>query len=318
MNPASDGGFIFHVKDERVVPIDWREYSRLTSLAFNLLPKWNVAAALLFLATDYGKIQNAKLEKLWDGLKPEDMPAHRQVFAMECISTTMELIENFCAMCYAYVGAIENSPRYFPLLLRDFGRVSQKRYPQGTLQFELGNVEGFLDGVVNSPDNLKKYLSCKSQPSTVVSQRNVGLLTLRTYWNDNKTWYNKFKHSNCVIPISAVFDVPGTYSALYKLPDEVSWKDPKVVLHDRLNPSTFGKRYSEALNDEVATLRTESLFGALESLDDAGTVLDQLNVFWQPIRAAQHRALFGEEIRAYRHAGEVSDNPSHTETRQES
>src|SRR5438445_13455066 len=93
----SEGGFVFHVKDERVVPIDWNEYARISSLGFNLLPKWNVAAALLFLAVDYGKMPDPSLEKLWTHLKADDMPAHRQIFAMESVSTTMALIENFCA-----------------------------------------------------------------------------------------------------------------------------------------------------------------------------------------------------------------------------
>ena len=69
-----------------------------------------------------------------------------------------------------------------------------------------------------------------------------------------------------------------------------------------MSVSTFVKRYSEVLKDEVAILRTESLFGALESLDDVGGVLDCLNRLWQPIRAAQHKSIFDQEIAVYKGA----------------
>jgi hypothetical protein len=298
-----EGGFMFHVKDERVVPVDWTEYARISSVGFNLLPKWNVAAALLFLAVNYGKIQDPSLEKLWKGINADDIPAHKQIFAMECISTTMELIENFCAMCYAYAGALDNGPRYFPLLLRDFGKITQVRYPKAKLRLELDGVENFLHGVSESSENLVKYLACAGRPSSVISEARRNLLILKRFSEKNRPWYNKFKHSNSIIPVSAIFDVPGSYSALHMLPGSITWKDSRVVLRDVMSVSIFKKRYSEVLMDEVALLRTESIFGALESLDDVGGVLDCLNIFWQPIRAAQHKLIFGQEIAIYQRGG---------------
>ena len=296
----SEGGFVFHVKDERVVPIDWNEYARISSLGFNLLAKWNVAGVLLHLAVDYGKVQDPFFEKLWKHLNADDIPTHKQIFAMESVSTTMELIENFCAMCYAYAGALDNEPRYFPLLLRDFGKITPKRYPSAKMRFELDGVDNFLAGVAESSENLTKYLAGKGQSSTIISERLRNLLVLKRFREDNKTWYNKFKHSNSVLPVSLIFDAPGTYSALHMLPDDVNWRDAKIVLRDKMSLSTFVKKYSNVLSDEVAIFRTESMFGALESLDDVGSVLDCLNGFWQPIRAAQHKLIFGQEIAVYK------------------
>ena len=193
-------------------------------------------------------------------------------------------------------GSWTMSQVYFPLLLRDFGKIRHKHHPEDKLRLELDGVDNFLTGVTGSSENLTKYLACRDQSSAIISERYRNALILRRFREDNKTWYNKFKHSNCVMPVSLVFDAPGTYSALHMLPDDVTWRDSKIILRDKMSLSTFVKKYSNVLSYDVAIFRTESVFGALESLDEVGGVLDCLNGFWQPIREAQHKLLFGHEI----------------------
>jgi hypothetical protein len=295
-----EGGFIFHVTNGKTDPVSWDEYARVTSVGFNLYPKWSVAAALLILAREYGQISHKSFQVLWKGLTADDIAIHRQVFAMQCISTTMELIENVCAMCYAYGEAARNGPRFFPLLLRDFGKVTPKSYPNAHLSFQMDGVNNFLKGVSESPDHLREYLACRNQPSQVASERLKTIHSLRRFRLDNEIWYNKFKHSNCLLPTSALFDSPGRYSVFHMLPREVRFTDKEVVLREELTPSAFIKRFSSVLNQEVDQIRTESLFSPLQFLDDAGGVLDLLNLFWQPIKAAQHKKLFGQDLEVYK------------------
>jgi len=282
-----------------MIPMPWDEYARISSISFNLLTKWNVAASLVYLVRDYGKSPHP-FQAIWEHLKPEEISAFRQIASMESISTTMELIENFCAMCYSYVGALDNEPKYFPLLLRDFGRVTKGRYPNAKLNFGLNGVDSFLKGVAGDGDLLRKYLACENLSPDIASNRHKDLMILKRFADENNDWYNKLKHTNCLVPISMEFDVPGEYSALHMLPQNINWKDPMVVLRDRFSPSVFREGFSRVLDDKVSQIRSESVFGALEYLDNVGEALDCLNTIWQPIRAIQHKKIFGQDLSVYR------------------
>jgi hypothetical protein len=122
-------------------------------------------------------------------------------------------------------------------------------------------------------------LACSNRPEQVASERLETIRSRRRFRLDNEVWYNKFKHGNCLLPTSALFDVQGRYSVFHMLPREVRLTDQEGVLREQLTPSTFIKGFSSVPNQEVAQIRTESLFSPLQFLDDAGRVLDSLNPF---------------------------------------
>jgi hypothetical protein len=266
----------------------------------NLNLKWGLIRDLVELSKLRSQASQCEsFSKLWYGIPNEDVVVHQQMTAMQAISMTVELTENFAAMCFAYAEAVKHGPQFLPLLLRDFGDLKKKRYQGAKINFLLANADSLFAAMMTSGDILSEYLACKDQPVPAKVHNARVISNIIEFRRKYYVWYNKFKHTNSVFAVSAIFDAPGSLSQLHRIPDALKWSDDQVVFPDRNVFKRMTKSQSLILRTEVTQLNTESFLTAYQNLDDVVVVLESLERFWQPIRAKQHWALFGEEIPIY-------------------
>jgi len=289
---------LFKVESDRPAPIDWTAYSFAISVTFNLRLKWSIARNLLELTRLHSNPADCPpFARLWKDVQPRETIVRQQMFAMQTIAVTMDLTENFAAMCFAYAEAVANGPKFLPLLLRDFGKVKtlRKRYRGSNVNSDLGAATVLFEEMLNSGDVLKKYLACQEEPNhTVLAKRKV-ISEIVKFRNKYEAWYNKFKHTYSVLPFEYVFDVPGGLSVLHRIPDHLNWSDQKVTFReDRLLGSIVTDE-SVFLGTRVSHMQTDSFLTAYQNLDDVAQILALLEQFWQTVRAAQHKSLFGAE-----------------------
>jgi len=202
------------IESDRLVPVDWDDYAYKISRVFNLALKWIVARNLLELTRLLSNPSECHtFARLWYGVKPEDMVVRQQMFAMQIIAATMDLTENFAAMCFAYSESVKNGVKFLPLLLRDFGiKKKEKQYCNSGINWSLGSAEKLFDGMLNSEDVLREHLACHDEPLDTVEKKYNIIKKIVDFRNKYGIWYNKFKHTNSVLAFGALFDVPRALS----------------------------------------------------------------------------------------------------------
>jgi len=214
------------------------------------------------------------------------------MFAMQCIAATMDLTENFAAMCFAYAEAVKNGAKFLLLLITDFGRLKQKVYENSGIRWSLGSVRALFNEMLKSEDILREYLACQDEPlDTVRKKRNV-IRKIVEFRNKYEIWYNKFKHTSSVLAFEALFDVPGTLPLLHRIPDHLKWSDDIVTFKEEEIFKSIKTNESEVLRTKVSQLQTDSMLTAYQNLDDVWEILKLMKDFWQPIKDRQHKTLF--------------------------
>jgi len=160
------------VESDRLVPINWSDYAFIISSNLNLTRKWAITRNLLELARLLSNPSECRaFERLWQGLEPDEIIVRQQMFAMQTIASTMELTENFAAMCFAYAEALKNGPKFLPLLLRDFGHLKGKHYHNSGVELTLGSAKELFDEMLKSEDVLQEYLACQDEPVDVLRKK---------------------------------------------------------------------------------------------------------------------------------------------------
>jgi len=287
---------IFKIENDEIVPIEWNDYAYTISISCNLSLKWIIARNLLELTrllTAPSECQS--FEKLWKGLDNAQMLTRKQLFTMQTIAVTVELTENFAAMCFAYAESVQHGIKYLPLLLRDFGQIRtlNEKYKGTNINTSMGNATEFFNGINNSILSLRKYL-----PSPKVSEKNrkAVITHIIDFRKKYLAWYNKFKHTNSILSFEAIFDKPPPMSFLHRIPDHLNYNNEKVTFKDKLSLKSFKTDKSKFLKKNVSHLNTNSFLTAFQNIDDIPIILESLNGFWQPIRAIQHKSLFGKDL----------------------
>jgi len=299
MAEDSNGIPIFGVKNDAFIPQTWTHYAKIISLSFNLFLKWFIIRNLIELMKLYSDPSECEtFSKLWVGVPKSDYIVRQQMLAMQAISSTMELTENFADMCFAYAEAVRCGTKFFPLLIRDFGHQGKMNRYRGTkVRISLGSTDRLYKAMFENGEILKEYLACKEDPTRTISDKRRVISNIRKFRLKYVNWYNRFKHSHAVIPITSIFDVPGGFSALHRIPDHITWNDKMVKFRDKkLLASTRRSVVSQTLGMDVGQLDSDSVLTAYQNIDDVMQILAMLENFWQPIRATQHYALFKEKL----------------------
>lgn len=287
---------LFKIEGDKPAPLDWNQYSRGISDSFNLGLKWSVARNLLELVRLHSNPADCStFARLWKGVRPGDMVVRQQMFAMQAIAVTMDLTENFAAMCFAYAEAVSNGPKFFPLLLRDFGNLKKKHYGNTGVNVSLGTAKAFYSGLLRDSVMLRKYLASPKDPTNLLLHKRQVVSEIVRFRTNYELWYNKFKHTNSVLAFEGLFDVPGSFSMLHRIPDHIKASDAKVTFKDEKLLASIVTDMSIMLGVRVSHLRSDSFLTAFQNLDDPSRVLGLLETFWQQIRRTQHKSLFGKE-----------------------
>ncbi|MCS4537883.1 MAG: hypothetical protein HYY67_03370 [Thaumarchaeota archaeon] len=267
-------------------------------MMYDIRQKVFIARALTKLAKMSPSIKNCPpFETLWGSVAVKGADTIRQMISMQAIAVTMETIENFAAMCFAYGEALDHGRRFFPLILRDFGKM-RKKYADTPIATDLGDTQTLLRKMCSDGNVLKQYLGLQGAKSDEVSEKRAIIETFLTFWEANDSWYNKFKHTNSVFGIYFAFDVPGLTSLAYRIPDSLRHSDKDIIHPDRLLEKELRSVRSLELGTEVAQIRTESLFTPYQFMDDMIGVLDLIEKIWKPLKTEQHKRVFGETFSA--------------------
>ena len=284
---------ILVVKGDKLVPVSWEGYACILSRVLNLNLKWVIVRNLVELVQLYRDPSNCQtFSNLWAGVKESDIVVRQQMFSMQAIAATVDLTENFAAMCFTYAESLQNGVKYLPLLLRDFGSKDKmkERYSDSKINYRLGNATQLFDAMLDSEKQLTNYLACSDEPTSTIANKRKTVSEIRKFRRKYQTWYNRFKHTNSVFAFAAIFDVPGVLSAVHKIPDHLSQKHDMVTFKDE-------KIFASIVTDEgLSHVQTDSFLTAYQNLNDVYLMLALLERFWQPVRRIQHKRLFGEEL----------------------
>lgn len=135
---------------------------------------------------------------------------------------------------------------------------------------------------------------CENEPLATVAKKRKVISDIANFRNKYNVWYNRFKHTNSVFAVGYVFDVPSNFSVLHMVPEHLQPTDDNVILRDKQMLQSIKTDYSLTIGEQVSHVQNKSFLTAYQNIDDVGRTLASLERFWQPIRAAQHKALFGE------------------------
>ncbi|MCP8323936.1 MAG: hypothetical protein L6N96_07165 [Candidatus Methylarchaceae archaeon HK02M2] len=286
------------IESDRLVPVDWDYYTKEISRGFNLTLKWIVARNLLELTRLLTNPSDCPtFARLWYGVKAEDMVVRQQMFAMQTIASTIELTENFAAMCFAYAEAVKNGAKFLPLLLRDFGNKKKAKQYRGTsINWSFGTANKLFNEMLKSGNALRKYLACQDESLGALGFKRNVIKKIVEFREKYGIWYNKFKHTNSVWAFKGLFNVPGILSILHRIPDHLKWSNKKVTFKDEPIFESITKDESAVLGIRVSHLQIDSFLTAYQNLDDVAVILGLLEDFWQPIKEKQHNALFRTTI----------------------
>lgn len=271
-------------------PIEWHEYAKMVSGATSPLYKYRIAKNLIVLAQLHSK-PPPPFDKLWSEYNKDEIMGSQQMFALQSIATTFELTENFAAMCFAYAEAIKYGKKFYPLLLRDFGFMSElKNYRQLEIDVDLGSANALFQEIKDNHDAARKYLGLLTVPRKEVEKQQKIISILAAFRDKYDRWYQKFKHTNSVVNISLVFDVPGEYSVVHTIPQYLKFTNNEVKLKDRLTLKAIDR------SGKFHKLHSDSYLTPYQFQDEIMKTLDLIIEIWILVRHTQHRALFQEEI----------------------
>ncbi len=289
----------FTIRQGRVTPIEWEEYAKNVSRAATPLFKYRIAVNLMMLAKIHENPESyPALAKRWGAYNQSEISGSMQMFALQSTAIIFELTENLAAMCFAYAEAVEHGSKFFPLLLRDFGdSKAVPKYRQSGIDVERWSAKTLFQDVSKLDDVARKYLALLKAPRREVEEQQKSISQVIAFRSSYGRWYQKFKHTNSILAFGFVFDVPGLLSVVHSIPEHLSLEDGAVELKDHLSLSAIDR------TGKYHKVRSDSFLTPYQFQQETLSTLDLIINVWKPIRATQHRMLFGEDLPERRESG---------------
>jgi len=140
-----------------------------------------------------------------------------QVYAKVAIITfTVQAVEDFSCMGYAYLRALKEGPVRIYEYIRDFAKPELLR-----AKTNVGTVNGFFDIILNDDASLRSIIGFETD-SQEFRETKAHLKSVREFHDKYNRLYLKFKHGQAFVILGTSTPV------VYLIPDSIEHKDGQV------------------------------------------------------------------------------------------
>jgi len=161
---------------------------------------------------------------------PEARKITLECGALQIMALSVELIEDFAAICYAYNSSIDTDATKFPSHLRDFGKPKRRG-------IDYGNVKKFYEGCIKNREYLQKISGLRNDGEEL-DYLYEDIKKMREFHNKYNRLYQGYKHAQSILHFSFTnSDISSNkVNFNYRIPDEIKLTDGFIEIRSGWEP----------------------------------------------------------------------------------